>query len=304
MKSSCRHWSACTQSCRSGTSTRKTCPRCRLRRPPRCRHAPASTEARRGPGGSGHSAAAIASAIRTTSAITSSARNRLTNRWRRSSRSPRALTCLSGSERQQRSSSGLPPYRSGVDLLAGQWVRSRRIPTLCAPLLIFALLAAGCAPPASAPSGSTSSAPASAPSAPKRITVAMLGELPSFWDDINPGGGTIPGMGQFEGLASAGLQTLDEHEALQPQLGEAVPTTENGMWQVFPDGRMEVTFRIRQGAKWHDGQPFTSADLLFTAEMGRDPDVRVLSDPAYELIDAIEATDDRTVVVRWKQPYI
>src|SRR5439155_13734489 len=87
-------------------------------------------------------------------------------------------------------------------------------------------------------------------------------------------------------------------------LGEAVPTTENGMWQVFPDGRMEVTFRIRQGAKWHDGQPFTSADLLFTAEMGRDPDVRVLSDPAYELIDAIEAIDDRTVVVKWKQTYI
>lgn len=171
--------------------------------------------------------------------------------------------------------------------------------------LILTVLATSCAPSTAGPSGSSPSAPASAASStPKRINVAMLGELPSFWDDINPGGGTIPGMGQFEGLASAGLATLDENDVLQAQLAEAVPSTDNGLWKVFPDGRMELTFRIREGARWHDGQPLTSADLLFTAEMGRDPDVRVLSDPAYELIDSVEAVDDRTVLVKWKRPYI
>jgi peptide/nickel transport system substrate-binding protein len=178
--------------------------------------------------------------------------------------------------------------------------------------LILVLLAASCAPatpPAATQPASDSaaqSAPAAAPArtTPKRITVAILGELPSFWDDINPGGGTVPGIGQFEGLASSGLLVEDENGAVQAQLAEAVPTTDNGLWKVFPDGRMEVTFRIREGARWHDGQPFTSADLLFTADMGRDPDVRVFANQSYESIESVEASDPRTVVVKWKRPYI
>jgi len=180
-------------------------------------------------------------------------------------------------------------------------MRARRTASVLGLILTVAITS--CAPSTAGP-GSGSSGPQASQSTPKRITVAMLGELPSFWDDINPSGGTIPGMGQFEGLASAGLAALDENESIQAQLGEAVPSTENGLWRVFPDGRMEVTFRIREGARWHDGQPFTSADLLFTAEVGRDQDVRVLTDPAYELIDSVEAIDERTVLVKWKRPYI
>src|SRR5436309_14139887 len=132
----------------------------------------------------------------------------------------------------------------------------------------------------------------------------MLGEMPAFWDDLNPGGGTVPGAGQFKVLSSSGLTAIDENQAIQAQLGEAVPTIENGQWKVFPDGRMEVTFRIRDGARWHDSQPLTTEDLLFSVEAGRDPDVAVFNDPAYELIDSVEALDARTVVARWKRPYI
>lgn len=132
----------------------------------------------------------------------------------------------------------------------------------------------------------------------------MLGELPAFWDDINPGGGTVPGIGQFKGLASAGLAVLDDHQVPQPQLAEQVPSTENGLWKVAADGTMEVTFHIREGATWHDGEPFTSADLLFTADVDRDPDIRVFTSQPYRLVDSVTAPDARTVVVKWKQPYI
>jgi len=173
--------------------------------------------------------------------------------------------------------------------------------------VLLLVVLAGCAPTPQTPS-SGSNAPAAqattAPAAPKRITVAMLGELPAFWDDINPGGGTVPGIGQFKGLASAGLTVLDEQGNPKPQLAEAVPTIENGLWKVYDDGRMEVTFRIREGARWHDGQPFTTGDLLFTYEVGRDPDVRVFNAQAYEAIDTVEAPDARTVIVKWQRPYI
>ena len=34
---------------------------------------------------------------------------------------------------------------------------------------------------------------------------------------------------------------------------EAVPTLENGLWKVLPDGRMETSWRLKPGLVWQDG---------------------------------------------------
>ena len=36
-------------------------------------------------------------------------------------------------------------------------------------------------------------------------------------------------------------------------------------WEVSSEGRV-VTFHLRSGVRWHDGEPFCSADVLFTYE--------------------------------------
>ena len=67
---------------------------------------------------------------------------------------------------------------------------------------------------------------------------------------------------------------------------------------------METTWRIKQGATWHDGAPVTSDDLLFTVQVGQDRDLPLFSSPVYPIIAGVDALDPRTVVVKWKTPYI
>jgi peptide/nickel transport system substrate-binding protein len=51
-----------------------------------------------------------------------------------------------------------------------------------------------------------------------------------------------------------GLLEYDMDLKPQPSLAES--------WDISPDGKT-VTFRLRQGVLWHDGKPFTSADVQF-----------------------------------------
>ncbi len=105
-------------------------------------------------------------------------------------------------------------------------------------------------------------------------------------------------------LVIGGLTTLDDKGVRQPQLAEAVPSIENGLWQVLPDGRMQTTHRLREKVVWHDGQPMTSDDLVFTSTVARDSSLSlVVRDATYDLIERIDAPDPRTVVVTWREPY-
>ncbi len=164
-------------------------------------------------------------------------------------------------------------------------------------------IAVGCAPtPSSSTRTQASAAEGQRPAAFKRITAAINGELASLNGKTGVFG--VPGVDASEELVNAGLANLADRDTLRPQLAEAVPSLENGLWKLFPDGKMETTWTIRPNAKWHDGAPFTSADLVFTAEVVRDVELPSFADVAYTSIESVEAPDARTVVVRWNRPYI
>jgi peptide/nickel transport system substrate-binding protein len=105
-------------------------------------------------------------------------------------------------------------------------------------------------------------------------------------------------------MVNPGLAVVDDRGAVRPVLAEAVPSLENGLWKLQPDGRMETTWRIRDGARWHDGTAFTSDDLLFTAQVGRDRTTGAFGNAAYSTVEGITARDSQTVVVTWKEPFI
>ncbi len=90
-----------------------------------------------------------------------------------------------------------------------------------------------------------------------------------------------------------GLVWLDRDWNPQPELARS--------WSVTPDG-LTYTFKLVENAKWHDGKPFTSADVKFT--MGEvlakfHPRTRL----AFANLAGIDTPDAYTVVVRFTKPY-
>jgi peptide/nickel transport system substrate-binding protein len=165
--------------------------------------------------------------------------------------------------------------------------------------LVVGLIAAACAQPAGSPVSprQQSAAPAS-PLGPTRITVASFREL-----DFVPYS-AVPGTYELRNMVNPGLAVVDDRGALRPVLAEAVPTLENGLWKLFPDGRMETTWQIRPGALWHDGTALTADDLVFTIQVGRDRTTGVFGQPAFRSVEDVAAPDPKTITVTWSQPYI
>jgi peptide/nickel transport system substrate-binding protein len=172
--------------------------------------------------------------------------------------------------------------------------------------LVLLIAITGCAGPApGAPPGTGASDGARA-SAPKRIAVAIRGDPKTLSAKLNSGAGAggIPGVAEIEQLLNAGMGVEDQAGALHAQLADAIPSVENGLWKVFPDGRMETTWRIRPGARWHDGTPFTTEDILFTTEVERDNELPIFRNVAHRSIEQVEAIDPQTILIRWRSTFI
>src|SRR2546428_9953213 len=67
-------------------------------------------------------------------------------------------------------------------------------------------------------------------------------------------------------------------------------------------GQTTWTLKLRQGVKFHNGDPFTSADAKFSIERTYDPAVKTMVATALATIDRIEAPDPYTLVVHTKKP--
>src|SRR5581483_11972924 len=117
-----------------------------------------------------------------------------------------------------------------------------RLAPLVSSLLALVTLAACVAPARPTPTGAPS-APGAVASGPKRVVVGVLGAHVTL-NTKSIGPGRPPGYDALEALVSAGLANVNDRGLLHPQLAEDVPTIENGLWRVLPDGRMETTWHI------------------------------------------------------------
>jgi peptide/nickel transport system substrate-binding protein len=94
------------------------------------------------------------------------------------------------------------------------------------------------------------------------------------------------------------LASFDADGDLVPFLAAEVPTLENG--GVAADGK-SVTWRLRPGMTWSDGEPFTAEDVVFTWRYVTNPDVASVSAGSYAAVKDVEAIDDTTVKVTFHE---
>jgi peptide/nickel transport system substrate-binding protein len=95
------------------------------------------------------------------------------------------------------------------------------------------------------------------------------------------------------------LAVWDAEANLIPVLAAEIPTRANG--GLAADGR-SVTWKLKQGVTWHDGQPFTADDCIFTWQYARDPAAAAISIGDYKDLLRVEKIDSHTVKVVFNKP--
>ncbi|KAF1021618.1 MAG: Oligopeptide-binding protein AppA [Paracidovorax wautersii] len=89
-----------------------------------------------------------------------------------------------------------------------------------------------------------------------------------------------------------GLLSFDERQQPRPALATK--------WGTSADGKT-ITFHLRPGVKWHDGQPFTSADVKFSAlEIWKKTHPRGRN--TFAAVDDVLTPDPLTAVFKLKHP--
>lgn len=101
------------------------------------------------------------------------------------------------------------------------------------------------------------------------------------------------------GLIFQGLVALNARGEPTPALAES--------WEISPD-QQDITFRLRQGVRWHDGAPFTAADVVFTVGVLQSDAFAESGQPASTYLSqlwrnvSVEQIDRYTVRFRLQQP--
>ena len=150
----------------------------------------------------------------------------------------------------------------------------RALPVLAAALLWLAPLALRPAPAAAAPEG--------------QITWAVHTTLvPSYFDPAEVT------------LVTPFMVLYGLHDALvKPMPGKSLAPSLAESWKVSPDG-LTYDFVLRKGARFHNGDPVTAEDVVFSFDRYRGIYARTLK----ERVAAVQATDAAHVRFRLKQPW-
>lgn len=131
----------------------------------------------------------------------------------------------------------------------------------------------------------------------------MIG-ITQFPSTLHPNIESMLAKSYVLGMTRRPFTVYDKDWKLVCLLCTELPTIENGLAKPVDlppeEGKtqgkrgIEVTYTIQPGAKWGDGVPVTTRDVVFTWEVGRHPMSGVASAEFYRRVTRIEVKDERT----------
>lgn len=132
-----------------------------------------------------------------------------------------------------------------------------------------------------------------APNRGGRLVVAADGEPAN----LNPA--IVASNGVFF-IASKVIEPLAEQVYVDAQYPDGLKPLLAQSWTGSDDG-LSVTFKLREGVSWHDGKPFTSADVAFSAiEVWKK--LQNLGRSVFKNLESVDTPDAQTAIFRFAQP--
>ncbi len=92
-----------------------------------------------------------------------------------------------------------------------------------------------------------------------------------------------------------------EDGSLAPMLAETLPSVADG---TVAKDLTSVTFTLKKGVLWSDGQPFTANDLVFTWQWVTNVDNSSVNFDTWSVIKSIEVKNDLTAAITFTQPQV
>lgn len=160
--------------------------------------------------------------------------------------------------------------------------------SLLACIALLGLTVAACGPkePGRAPAGSAAATPAYG----DILVEGSIGDasnlIPLLASDSTSHG--------IAGLIFNGLIKYDKDIRIVGDLAES--------WEISKDG-LVITFHLRKGVRWHDGRPFTAADVLYTYQVTVDPKTPTAYAGDFLKVKKAEVLDDWTFRVTYDKPF-
>jgi len=122
--------------------------------------------------------------------------------------------------------------------------------------------------------------------------------ISQFPSNFNPLINSMVAKAYALGMVVRPFTTFDKDWKAVCMLCTELPTMENGkaVAETQPDGKpgVAITYTIRPDAKWGDGTPVTTDDVVFTWNVGKDPKSGVNNGEAFRRIRAIDVKDAQT----------
>jgi peptide/nickel transport system substrate-binding protein len=156
--------------------------------------------------------------------------------------------------------------------------------------LLFVLALGGCGSEADSAVDRATGQAASKPTYGDTFVDALTGNISGLIPNVLTDGASF----EVGSLIYSGLVTRDKDLNIIGELAES--------WE-FSRDCLDLTFKLRRNARWHDGKPFTADDVVFTYETMVNPKTPTAYREDFRAVHTVDAPDPYTLHVRYTKPY-